>query len=223
MLKRFFREWGHVALFWKLEPQQRGAPHFHLLIFASSPENARLQCRWWARAWYEIAGQGDANHLKFHLGQLGNRPCCEPIKSWNGVTSYAAKYIGKVVDVSKIEGWEHPGSYWGKRHYELLPVNERRRRLTRRAAVAFRRALCKYIEHQPTGRYRIEDPTTGRVTREWWSPAAVPKLIDLGYKVRPIHRRCRRRHGGGVTAFVPSEVVVQLLRSMPHDSYEDDI
>ena len=211
VLKRFRRAWGPVAKFWKLEPQQRGAPHFHLLIFAATPEIAALQRDWWAHAWYEVAGQGDPNHLKFHLGQLGNRPCCEAIKSWNGVTSYAAKYIGKVVDVSKIEGWEHPGRYWGKEDYQLLPVKLRRHVLSRKAAVAIRRALGAYIEHQPTGRYRIEDPSTGRVTREWWSPAAVPKLLELGYLVRPIHRRNRRR-GGGVTCFVPAEVVQQLLR-----------
>ncbi len=32
LLKRFERHWGRRAIIWKIEPQGRGAPHFHLLV-----------------------------------------------------------------------------------------------------------------------------------------------------------------------------------------------
>jgi hypothetical protein len=84
---------------WRLEWQERGAPHYHLLLF---------NCPFWhheevAKAWHRVTGSPDAKHL-----QAGTR--IERIRTWNGVIFYASKYLGKLGDVPA--GVE-PGRLWG--------------------------------------------------------------------------------------------------------------
>ena len=95
---------------WKLEPQERGAPHYHCLIWGVD-EGDLLD--FVAYTWYEIAGNADRNHLKFHLGLLPNsKPCVSKVRSWRGVWAYAAKYLGKTFEVA---GWNDKwtGRFWG--------------------------------------------------------------------------------------------------------------
>ena len=80
---------------WKLEPQERGAPHYHCLIWGVDESDL---FDFVAYTWYEIAGNNDRNHLKFHLGLLpGSKPCVSKVRSWRGVWAYAAKYLGKTL------------------------------------------------------------------------------------------------------------------------------
>ena len=44
---------------YKLEPQQRGAPHFHILAFA----NSIIDKKWVAQTWYQVVNSQDINHL----------------------------------------------------------------------------------------------------------------------------------------------------------------
>ena len=108
--KRLSRAFSHGSI-WKLEPQERGAPHYHLLVWGCD-ENEFI--KFVPLAWYEIAGGGDANHLRWHLGILGNgnKHCVQRVRSFRGVWSYASKYLGKTFDVS---GWSDKwtGRYWG--------------------------------------------------------------------------------------------------------------
>src|SRR5690606_31407134 len=66
-LSAFYRRWkrrfGPPRGAWKREFQRRGAPHFHLLL--SWPEGVGLgPLRLWvARAWYEVVGSDDPEHL----------------------------------------------------------------------------------------------------------------------------------------------------------------
>jgi hypothetical protein len=96
-----------VALVWKIEPQERGAPHFHMLIWGVSLDVLRAFV---PGCWFRIAGNGDRNHLRFHEGKLGNEHCCGQVKSFRGVWFYAAKYIGKTFEIG---GWKWPGRFWG--------------------------------------------------------------------------------------------------------------
>lgn len=79
--KRHRRRWGPLSVLWKIEPQERGAPHFHLLIFTDEKmsggmklvgrryHNRRYISRWrggkiaeyieWlAETWCEIVQEG---------------------------------------------------------------------------------------------------------------------------------------------------------------------
>lgn len=112
---------GKVGLIWKLEPQQRGAPHFHCLVWGVSLEEL---FPWVAFEWYEIAGGGDERHLKWHLGAYDNEPCVGQVRSWRGVWSYASKYLGKTFEVAEW-GDKWTGRYWGVRWSENIPFGEK--------------------------------------------------------------------------------------------------
>jgi hypothetical protein len=71
--------------------------------------------------WFEIAGQGDENHYKFHAGLLsGSRPCVATVRSFKGVWFYAAKYIGKTFEVAEW-GSTWTGRFWGVVKPENIP------------------------------------------------------------------------------------------------------
>src|SRR5271157_7616 len=83
-LKRIRRAFPVAGGIWKLEPQQRGAPHYHLLVWGAplvvvDEINMTVSgLRYFIpSAWYEIAGGGDEKHLLWHEGLLGhgNKQC----------------------------------------------------------------------------------------------------------------------------------------------------
>jgi len=218
-LKRFERKYGPTWLLWKLEPQKRGTPHYHLLVHLMGRELEELQ-EFVAVEWWEIAGRGNQNHLLFHCGMLGNRPCVERCWSWNGVACYAGKYIGK--KTSGDEEWQHPGRYWGERHKHLAPMNFRTENVSDREAVLLRRMICRHLEHQAPPRYYAKGVRGAGIDLPGFSiPAgrqfeinkqrgvvAVAKAVQefsllIGRKLRPQPWRSRFSQGG-LSAFIPS-------------------
>lgn len=120
-LQRLDRKFSKAGAIWKLEPQQRGAPHYHLLVWGVHPVDL---LSWVVATWYEIAGNGDINHYKFHAGQLaGSQPCVGQVRTWRGVWSYAAKYLGKTFLVAEW-GSQWTGRFWGVSHRENIPFGE---------------------------------------------------------------------------------------------------
>ena len=106
------REFPGCSAIWKLEPQQRGAPHFHLLVWGI----AFLHHQRLARRWFEIVGSNDPRHLA-----AGTR--VEAVRSRNGVMRYASKlYMGK--DFQMPAGWEHVGRFWGVIGRADLPLSK---------------------------------------------------------------------------------------------------
>jgi len=132
-LKRAFP--GHGSI-WKLEPQLRGAPHYHVLTWGC---DLKAMQAWIPGAWFAIAGGGDLRHLAWHKGLCGNgnKHCVQQVRSWRGVWAYAAKYLGKTF---KVEGWESAGRYWGVINPGNIPFGEIRiQELGRREAVQVQR------------------------------------------------------------------------------------
>lgn len=105
--KRFARCFPGTAFVWRLEFQQRGAPHFHLLVFGVRFIPSDMLARWW----YEIVGSGDTKHLA--AGVEVTR-----LRSWRGVLWYVSKYMGKVG--AGVPG-DPPGRFWGVRGRRYLP------------------------------------------------------------------------------------------------------
>lgn len=111
--KRHLKNWWHrlkrkvpgVGAIWKLEPQKRGAPHYHLLIWGLEGVPLGELIAWVSRSWYQVVGSGDERHL-----WAGTR--VEPIRSRQGVLRYATKYLGKINEAG-AEGWDEPGRFWG--------------------------------------------------------------------------------------------------------------
>lgn len=119
--QRLDRRFPQAGWIWKLEPQERGAPHFHMLVWGV--EENDLLC-WVAKNWYDIAGQGDTNALLFLFGALrGSKPCVMKVNSFKGVWSYASKYLGKTFEVAQW-GDKWTGRFWGIGKKENIPFGE---------------------------------------------------------------------------------------------------
>jgi len=116
-LKRLARKFPEVAGVWKLEPQKRGAPHYHLLIWGASLEELR---EFIPLAWYQVVGSGEKYHLEWHQGGLGNQPCVQQVESQRGVFWYVNKYMSKKVSAD-CANW---GRWWGVFFRERLPLGE---------------------------------------------------------------------------------------------------
>jgi len=120
-LQRLARKYPEAGYIWKLEPQERGAPHFHMLVWGCKTNELFL---WVVRNWYDIAGQGDTNALLFLLGSLrDSKPCVAKVRSWRGVWSYASKYLGKTFEVAQW-GNTWTGRFWGLGKKENIPFGQ---------------------------------------------------------------------------------------------------
>jgi hypothetical protein len=111
-------EYGTWSVFWFLEFQQRGAPHFHYFCthspvptkvgFENRPEQPiELARKWAAKAWFECVGSGDPKHLRagtqldyFRTGRAGT-------------ISYASKYARKQQQKRVPEDFTEIGRFWG--------------------------------------------------------------------------------------------------------------
>jgi len=144
-LDRVFPSWSGV---WKLEPQKRGAPHFHLLIWGVSLYELQ---KFVPQAWYEVVGSNDENHLLWHWGALGNgnKHCVQQVESPNGVRWYASKYMSK-----EVSGWGNVGRWWGVAHRARLPVGETVvYKISEQLAIEFIRYMRRYA-HLKSRDYR---------------------------------------------------------------------
>ena len=120
-LKRLYRRFCNVAVIWRMEYQERGAPHFHLIIY-NCPY---IKKEWIQKQWGEVIEQ--------------DRPFTriESIRSYKHLINYASKYAAKVDDggfnkgaylaegknVSTYQN-ETPGRVWGVWHPGQLPMQE---------------------------------------------------------------------------------------------------
>jgi hypothetical protein len=90
-----------AGVVWKLEPQARGAPHYHLIV-VGVPFMAKT---WLSRAWYEVVGSCDPKHLAAGTN-------IQSVHSHRGVVSYAAKYTAKRQQLP--DSWQDGvGRWWG--------------------------------------------------------------------------------------------------------------
>lgn len=116
-LKRAYPEAGII---WKLEPQKRGAPHYHLLVWGCDVKDLK---GFVPEAWFDIAGEGDNLHLLWHEGKLKNKHCTQQVHSFHGVWAYASKYLGKTFEVA---GWDSKavGRFWAVVSPANIPFGE---------------------------------------------------------------------------------------------------
>lgn len=181
------RLYGHLGVVWKLEPQRRGAPHFHLLVFfRQKPDVAGLR-EFVRRAWSRIVdpcrvpmkpgekraridpeGVGRARRLS---GVKWLRTEVTPIRHFGGVISYAVKYIEKDSSRDGVLCNRRgepiaPGRFWAIWRPELLQSAELGECGDEVAMVRARRMLRKYVEKREAKLRR----------RSSWAGAGVPSL-----------------------------------------------
>src|SRR5215204_2077417 len=111
--RRLQRKFGEFAGFWRLGIQQRGAWHFHLLLFVGPSFGSIDELRRFiSSSWYEVTGKVSDGHLR-----AGTR--VETVKRWKQATSYVERYMAKPEEFP--EGLK-TGRIWGVWNEELLPV-----------------------------------------------------------------------------------------------------
>jgi hypothetical protein len=184
--KRLERRWPDASIVWKLEPQRRGAPHFHLLVFGVET----IPHEWVAQAWNEIVEPGNELHL-----QAGTQ--VKRAQSWNGVMSYAAKYIGKEHE-GFSEQYGSVGRFWGVRRGDLLPIKIDSVSVTWNEYFKLRRVMRGYIE-----RKRV----LGHIKR---LKHKVPKPERWAKRFARAGPRPGRGYWGGVSMFVAADVALRL-------------
>lgn len=202
--QRLQRKFINIGYIWKLEPQKRGAPHYHMLIWGVDQSDLFM---WVVQNWYEIAGNGDLNHYKFHAGALpGSEKCVNKVRSFRGVWSYASKYIGKTFEVAEW-GKQWVGRFWGVGGRNNIPLGINRiLQVTQKQAIQFMRYQRRFM-HMRTKRnlnslktfcnpdqwiYKLLDPSRdpakgsttltgsgGNRSPEWEDPAAGPEMLGL--------------------------------------------
>jgi len=125
--KRLRRTYPNASIVWKMEPQQRGVPHFHLLIYGVKFHPADDL----SRSWHECTDEESKAHKKAGVDVERG------VHNDDGkLQSYLAKYMNKEVDAPKT--WGSPGRFWGIRGRENLPLGswEQASTLTRAEAEA---------------------------------------------------------------------------------------
>jgi hypothetical protein len=143
--KRLQRRYGRFAAFWRMGIQERGAWHFHLLLFVplsfGSVKEAR---RFVSSSWYEVCGEVSEGHLR-----AGTR--VEEVRSWKKATSYAEKYLAKKEEFP--EGSE-TGRIWGVWNEGLLPIQWETVQISLHDAYWIRRIYRKLARRKGTGSLR---------------------------------------------------------------------
>lgn len=124
--KDFEQSYGQHPIVWKMEYQERGAPHFHLLIFMGTD----VDIPWVKWLWTRIAGAGSVPHGTQGVSRV------ERVRSWRGVASYTAKYFAKFTQSGDDD--TASGRHWGVRRWALLGVEVCRKLLTQREGLRLR-------------------------------------------------------------------------------------
>lgn len=138
--KRLLRKNPLASYVWKLEFQERGAPHFHLLLFNVS----YLAKDWLSKSWYEVVGSGDERHRV--AGTQVAR-----IRRANSALAYAAKYVTKRDGIEDAGYW---GRYWGVYGRERLPVIVYFKRISLADGYSIRRIFVKIAKRHKEKRFR---------------------------------------------------------------------
>ena len=143
--KRLQREYKSFAAFWRVGIQNRGALHFHLLLFVGpSIGPLRELRRFISSSWYEVTGKVSEGHL-----HAGTRVVA--VRRWREVTSYVERYMAKPEEFP--EGLE-TGRIWGIWNEQLLPVQWETVQVSLRDAFKMRRIYRKLARKKGSGSLR---------------------------------------------------------------------
>lgn len=165
--KRLLRRYPAACAIWKLEPQKRGAPHFHLIVL----NVPHVDKHWLAHAWYEIVDSGDVRHLR-----AGTR--VESIRTWRGCMAYASKYTAKVIE-ELPPGWERVGRMWGIIGRKNLPISVVRFEVTKPQFLAIRDFLWDVVGGPPPGWIQFADDGMTAII-DWDEGSEILKAIIDG-------------------------------------------
>src|SRR5215203_1712823 len=140
--KRLQRKFGTFAALWRMGIQQRGAWHFHLLLFVGPSIGPVGELRRFiSSSWHEVTGKVSEGHLR-----AGTR--VEVARKWKQATSYVERYMAKPEEFP--EGLQ-TGRIWGVWNAELLPVQWETTEVSLRDAFKIRRVYRKLARRKGSG------------------------------------------------------------------------
>ena len=117
-VKRFSRKWGKNAagIVWKKEAHGSGTPHLHsVILWVVEPPRMLAFRAWNDSAWAKVVASENPAHVRTGCN-------VQEVRSWRGVTSYVAKYLGKESGEVLPEG---TGRVWGVHNRSVLPRSVR--------------------------------------------------------------------------------------------------
>nr|CRY95602.1 hypothetical protein [uncultured prokaryote] len=227
--ERLLAEFPDLWAEWKLEPHKSLVPHMHAIVCFGEVQDESALIDWLAEAWVGSVRDyrsGKARKLSVEIREKMLRKArikarceseeknqiIEKLRSWEGVKSYAAKYLGKKIEG---QGWENPGRYWGIIGREAFNkvAQVEYVAITDDVAALMRRTMRRFTERQPTGVWVVPGSKgrPGCVGR--LKPHNVAWLVGLGIKPRQKRRRVRNRKLlMGMTVYLPASDADRLYR-----------
>ena len=179
-VKRLRRRWGTDGWFmvWRKEAHTSGLPHLHFILcwLERVPHLVKQFRPWNDDAWAEVIGTA---------GKAVRTECrVELLKSWNGATSYCAKYMAKVDEV-KLPA--RTGRMWGVENRKLVPRRISYLGLEHKPGCQVRRTLRKYRVRN-SRRWKVFIPGQGWQFLQPGEPGDVMAgyARRSGYKVRQV-------------------------------------
>jgi hypothetical protein len=125
--------------------QQRGAIHFHLILFVPTSFALLKELRRSASsAWYEVCGEVSHSHLRAGTN-------VEAVKKWQGFLSRAELYAARE---EEFPTGLRTGRVWGVWNDEFLPVAWETVELSPRDAFRSRRVFRRLARRRATGSLR---------------------------------------------------------------------
>jgi len=131
VLMRMFRKWGDMPVLWRMEYQEDGSIHFHLLAFVKR-----------FLPWWELADMWDTLIGNQVTPQESASTQVTAMKNWRQTSYYVSKYIAKDEEAAYWD-LEH-GRHWGVRFWGLLPVHKVVLALSVAEGYAVRRWIRRY-------------------------------------------------------------------------------
>jgi hypothetical protein len=112
--KRMRRAFPGASFVWKMEPQRRGFPHFHVLAYGVNWIDPQAI----SRLWHEVTQEVSEQHRKSGVD-------VEWVRSDGKLQAYLSKYFSKAGEgwpEEAGEDWKTPGRFWGVIARKNLPV-----------------------------------------------------------------------------------------------------
>jgi hypothetical protein len=165
--KRLEYRFPNVTELWVEEFQQRGAAHLHLIVYGIPPGRGEALRLWVSRAWWEVVGSKDRDHLK--AGTKVKR-----VESWRQAVGYLSAYAGKVEQKTIPEGFTNMGRFWGVKGRKRWPTTEAGGELPATAFFPVKRVLRSWLKRKTGRRDRFDT---------WWKGLTVYLSSREGFKL----------------------------------------
>jgi hypothetical protein len=127
----FWRKYGKHAAIWRMEHQEDGAIHFHIMMFFKP----FVPHKWIATTWDAMIGN-----------QVDPRDSASTeirgMRAWKQTAYYISKYIAKDTDISAMDVFN--GRHWGVRNWSMLPIHHLIIALTEGEGFAIRRWIRRF-------------------------------------------------------------------------------